>query len=135
MARVATFTTRGASVFEVLDDLPADVIGVTAVGKVTAEDYESTLIPLLNDAVEQHEKVAALIVLGPDFEGYSPGGAVDDLRLGLGHATSFRRLAIVTDHDWLRRSVDVFMHVLPGKSRGFSVADLGEAREWIAEPD
>lgn len=91
--------------------------------------------PLVDSALENHDKVAALIILGRDFEGYSAKAAFDDMKLGLSHATSFSRIAIVSDKDFLRNSWDTLMHLFPAKSEGFSMDDLPEARAWVVAKD
>ena len=121
--------------FQVLDDVPDGVIGVSAVGTITAEDYEQTLIPLITAAVARHGKIAAIIVLGPEFEGYSADAARDDLKLGIEHVTAFRRIAIVTDNEWLRNGAAAMMYLLPGKAKGFSYSDLAAAKGWAADRD
>ncbi len=120
---------------EVIEGLADDVIGVSAHGTIEADDYDSTLTPLIDAGVERHGKVALLVVLGPEFDGISAGAAWDDAKLGFSHATSFRRIAIVTDNQALRTAVSVLMYLVPGKSKGFSYDDLGEAKAWIAERD
>jgi len=122
-------------VFAVIENLPDGVVGVSAIGTISGDDYETTLIPVIDEAVDQHGKVALLLVFGSDFEGYTAGAAFDDMRFGLTHATAFRRIAIVSDNQWLRNGAAAMMYLIPGKSRGFSVDDLESAKEWVAEDD
>lgn len=71
------------------------------------------LIPAIDDAVAQYGKVALLMVLGEDFDGYTFGAAVDDARLGFRHISSFRRIALVTDNEWLRKGLDHAASLVP----------------------
>ena len=121
--------------FEVMDGLNDGVVGVTAVGTIGREDYESTLLPLIDEAVAEHGKIAAVIVLGPEFEGYSAGAAFDDMRLGFDHATAFRRIAVVSDNEWIRNGAAALMYLFPGKAKGFATADVDAAKAWASEPD
>jgi hypothetical protein len=121
--------------FKVLEDLPDGVVGISATGTIGGDDYETTLEPAINEAVEQHGKIALLMVLGPDFEGYSAGAALDDMRFGFSNFRSFRRIAIVSDNQWLRNGAAAMLYLMPGKSKGFSVGELDAAKEWIADKD
>jgi hypothetical protein len=119
----------------VIEDLPAGVIGVSAVGTIRGEDYEQTLIPMIGDAVSRHGKIAAVIVFGPEFERYAADAALDDMWLGVEHTIAFRRIAIVSDNEWLRNGAAASMYLFPGKAKGFSYADLAAAKSWAAERD
>ncbi len=121
--------------FKVIEGLPESVVGISATGKIGGHDYETTLEPAINDAAGQHGKIALLMVLGPDFEGYSAGAAFDDMRFGVRNFNSFRRIAIVSDNPWLRNGAAAMMYLMPGKSKGFSVDELDAAKEWIAQKD
>ena len=76
---------------EALSDLPDNVVGYEAKGQVTAEDYESTLVPAIDQAREKHGKVRFIYVLGDDFDGYSLGATWDDMKLGVHNRRSFER--------------------------------------------
>ena len=121
--------------FEVIEGLADGVVGFSAVGKIGDDDYETTLIPAIDDAVAQYGKVALLMVLGEDFDGYTFGAAVDDARLGFRHVSSFRRIALVTDNEWLRNGAAAMMYLIPGETRGFSIDDLATAKDWITAAD
>jgi hypothetical protein len=49
------------------------------------------------------------------------------------HATSFERVAVVSDEDWIRPALRALSFLLPGKARGFRVRDLAESKAWLAE--
>ena len=48
------------------------------------------------------------------------------------HATSFERVAVVSDEDWVRPALRALSFLLPGKARGFPVRDLADAKAWLA---
>lgn len=111
--------------------LPSNVVGFIAKGEVTKADYERTLIPAVEAALADHEKIRLLYVLGQDFEGISAGGALDDAMIGLKHASRYERMAVVTDRDWIRHTLSLFGHLVPGEVRVFTVAQEADASEWI----
>ncbi len=49
------------------------------------------------------------------------------------HASSFERVAVVSDEDWAPAALRVLSALLPGKVRGFAVSELAEAKGWVAE--
>ena len=112
-----------------IEDLPDGVVGVEAQGRVTADDYERVLRP----AVEASgEKVRLLYVLGHDFPDYTVGATWEDAKLGLGHMSSWERIAIVSDADWLRHAIHGLGWLMPGEVKIFGVGDLDDARAWVS---
>lgn len=118
---------------EIIDGLPDSVLGLKASGKVSADDYRQVLAPALEALLSRQAKGRLLYVLGPEFEGFSGGAMWQDARVGLSHFSSFERVAVVTDHDWLENLVNAFGFVLPGEVRTFDCDDLQAARVWIAD--
>jgi hypothetical protein len=72
-----------------------------------------------------------LYVLGPEFEGLTMGAMWDDTRVGFAHISRWEKIAVVTDTDWIRHSVDVFGYLIPGEVKGFAIAEESDARSWI----
>lgn len=118
---------------ELLADLPDNVVGARATGEVEDDDYDDVLVPAIDAALERHDKIRLLYVLGEDFEGYEPGAVWSDAKLGARHLTSFERIAVVTDTAWARRSVKLFGWMIPGLVRTFSLDELQQARSWVCE--
>jgi hypothetical protein len=115
-------------------DLPDNVLGIEASGKVTAEDYQAVLVPALEDKLRKIHKVRFLYVLGKGFDGYTGAAAWEDAKVGLKHLTQFERIAVVTDVDWIRNSVKVFGFAMPAEVRVYKYSDLKEARLWVSRP-
>ena len=44
---------------------------------------------------------------------------------------TFSKLALVTDHDWLRHSVKLFGALMPTEIMVFSMKELDDAKAWI----
>jgi hypothetical protein len=119
---------------EVMNDLPERVLGLKASGEVTAEDYKTVLVPALEAQLTRHKKVRLLYVFGEQFTGYSGGAAWEDTKVGMKHLTSFERVAIVTDVDWIENMIKAFGFAVPGEVRVFDDDELEAARQWISEP-
>lgn len=115
---------------EIIPDLPDGVLGLIASGTVTAEDYESILIPAVNEATASG-RARVLLVFGDGFEGYSADAALDDMKLGANTWGDFEKVAFVTDHSVYRNMVRGFGFLMPGEVRVYSMAELATAKEWL----
>ena len=113
-------------------DLPEHVLGADATGTITARDYDTVLVPAIEAFRQTHEKIRALVVLGPEFEGFEGGAMWDDAKLGLREAGEWERLAVVTDRGHLRTLINTFRFMIPGDVRTFEMAQLDDARTWVA---
>ena len=115
-----------------ITDLPSNVVGIVAKGKLTKDDYEKVLIPAVDQALQDHEKIRLLYVLGGEFDGMTAGAVWDDTRVGFSHVTKWEKIAIVTDKDWVRHSIDIFGYLMPGEVKGFTSDEESTARIWVA---
>ena len=118
---------------EPIPDLPDNVLGFRAIGRVTSEDYETVLIPAVEAKLAENKKVRLLYSLGEDFEGFEAGAMWNDAKVGLRHFTEWERIAMVTDVEWIRVSLKIFGFVMPGQVRIFNNGELNEAIEWLSE--
>ena len=116
-----------------IDGLPRDVVGIDIKGLITSQDYTDTLIPLIAQHEKEHDKLKMICVLGNYFDGYSPGAMWEDLRFGLSHVTTFSKLALVTDEEWIRNGAKFFGILMPTEVMVFDLAELGDAKAWITE--
>ena len=124
---------------ELMSDLPGGVLGFTAIGKVTGADYERVLVPAVEAALKEHDKLALVYHCGDDFSGFDAGAMWDDAKVGLRHITSWRRIAVVTDIGWLRTAVRAFAAVLrdeaPARPPWAASFDRAEARSEEGDPE
>ncbi len=116
---------------EMIPALPDNVVGFVAKGEVTREDYENTIDPAVERALEQHDKIRLLYVLGAGFTGCSPGAMWADGKIGMKHFTRWERMAVVTDKDWIRHTIESVGWLMPAKLRTFHVSEEADASEWV----
>jgi len=116
-----------------IENLPAATIGFTASDKVTGDDYEQIIIPQVEAALKEHGKLSMVYHLGPDFTGFDAAAVWDDAKLGFGHLTSWKRLAVVTDISWVGTGVKVAGFLMPCEVKLFSNTELSNAITWISE--
>ena len=117
---------------ELIAGLPDGVVGLEAVGQVTSDDYSSVAMPAVEDALSHHKKISLLHILGERFTGYEAGGEWADAKLGLLHAFSWRRIAVVTDLDHVRKLVKGAGWAVPAEMKLFSNAQRAEAEAWVS---
>jgi len=121
---------------EEITDIPEGTVGARVWGEVTRADYADVLMPVLRRAAETHGDLRVLFQAGPDFESFTPGMIGADLTQGLGfgvqHWSSWKRLAVVTDVPWLRHAMQMFGWMTPGEARLFGLAELDDAKRWVA---
>jgi hypothetical protein len=118
---------------ERITDLPDNVLGFTAKGTVTANDYESVIIPAVEAMFSTQGKVRFLYHLGEDFSGFEAAAMWDDTKLGLKHLAGWERMAVVSDVEWIRAAIRIFGLAIPGHVRVFHNRELSEAIAWVAE--
>jgi len=117
---------------EKIEGLPDNVVGIVGKGEVTRDDYRNVLEPAVSAALERHSKVRMLYVLGDEVTGISPGAMWEDGKVGFEHLSRWERMAVVTDKEWIRHTINAFNWLVPGQIRTFTVAQRDEARAWIS---
>ena len=116
-----------------MTDMPAGTIGFEAMGEVEDDDWERVVEPVLRREIAEGRKVRLLYLLGPEAREVEGDAMTADTGFRARHATSFDRVAVVSDEDWMRPALRVLSFMLPGKARGFRVRELAEAKAWLAE--
>jgi hypothetical protein len=71
--------------------------------------------------------------LPAEFEGFTPGAAWEDLRVGLRHMRRFQAIALVTDVAWIREAMRLFAFAMPCPLRVFPDAGYDDAVRWLAQ--
>ena len=117
--------------FKFIEGLPPDVMAIEASGKVTHEDYRSTLIPRA-EAMMTKGPIKMLYVIGRDFTGFELEALWDDSVFGIRHWHDFSHIAVVTDHAWLSAMVNMFKPFFHGEVRLFGLSELPAAKDWIS---
>ena len=118
---------------ELMTDLPDNVVGFTASGEVSDDDYENILIPAMEAKFEEHDKICALYNFSPDYESFDWDAMWDDTKVGMKHLTDFEKIAVVSDQNWVRRSIKAFAWLMPGEVKLYNGDQLDEAKAWVSE--
>jgi len=119
---------------ELLQHMPKGVIGIRVSGRVSGDDireFKPAMDELLNT-----EELRIVEVIAPNYEGFGPGGLVEDLKVGLGalfqHHSAFRRIAVVTDKEWVAHTLHALAWMVPGELALFGLDELDRAAQWAA---
>jgi hypothetical protein len=113
-----------------LADLPPGVIGFETSGTVRAEDYRDVILPALQRAAAAGE--VRFVIVIPEFHGMTGGALWEDLTMGIEHFRAWKRIALVTDIDWMRQMTTLFGWMTPGEVKVFPLAQRGDAIAWAA---
>lgn len=115
----------------IIPGLPDAVLGVAVRGAVTARDYAEVIQPEVERRLKDHARISLLYHVTPEFRSISPGAMWSDAKVGLTHLTRFARIALVSDHDWMRNTARVFAPLLPGELRVFVGSEYDAAVAWV----
>ena len=120
---------------ERLADMPPGTIGFRAAGEIERQDYDEVLAPELQRALDSGGGLRTLYVI-EDLDEIEPGALWADAKLGLNlgirHHEAWVRSAIVTDIEWMARATKLFAWMVPGEARVFPLAELDQAKAWVA---
>ena len=113
-----------------LADLPPGVVGFELGGTLGAEDYRDVVLPALQRAYAGDEFRFVIVI--PEFGGITGGALWQDLKVGVEHLHAWKRIALVTDIDWMRHATTLFGWLTPGEVKVFPLAQRDEAIAWAA---
>jgi hypothetical protein len=111
-----------------LSDLPTPLIGFEVSGTLHAEDYRDVLLPAVEKAASSGDVRIVLVI--PDFGGVTAGAMWQDLKMGIEKFHAWKRIALVTDIDWMTHALSMFGWMTPGEVKHFPMAEKGDAVNW-----
>jgi SpoIIAA-like len=119
---------------EILPDMPEGVTGIRVWGRLRGDELREVK-PTIEKLLKTGE-IRIVEVIASDYEGFGPGGLVEDLKLGLGtvlpHHSAFKRIAIVSDKEWVGHTLHALAWIVPGELAVFGLDELERAKEWAA---
>ncbi|OBF70310.1 hypothetical protein A5750_22145 [Mycobacterium sp. 852002-51613_SCH5001154] len=119
---------------ELLPDMPENVIGIRVSGRLRGDELRDFTLEI--DQVLQTGEVRIVEVIASDYEGFGPGGFLEDLKLGFGtvlpHHSAFKRIAVVSDKDWVAPVLHAVAWMVPGEIAVFGLDELDRAKDWAA---
>jgi hypothetical protein len=113
-----------------LADLPPGVIGFEVGSTIHTDDYRDVVLPAVQRAAAAGE--IRFVIEIPEFHGMTGGAVWEDLKVGVEHFRAWKRIAVVTDIDWMRNVTGLFGWMTPGQVKVFPLAQRDEAIAWAA---
>ena len=117
--------------FEIMEGLPDDMLGVRASGQITDADYRNVLVPKVEALLTKYPKIRMVFVMEDSFSGYDLAAIKDDAFLGLKHWNGFTAVAVVTNVAWMHTMLGLFAPMMPCRVKLFKLAELDAAKSWI----
>jgi hypothetical protein len=119
---------------ELLPDMPEGVTGIRVSGRLQGVDLRD-FKPAMDELLEAGE-IRIVDVIASDYQGFGPGGLVEDLKLGFGalfqHHSAFKRIAVVSDKEWVAHALHALAWMVPGELAMFGLDELERAKVWAA---
>ena len=119
---------------ESLPDMPKRVTGIRVSGRLRGDELRE-IKPAVEEMLQTSE-IRIVEVIASDYEGFGPGGLVEDLKMGFGalfqHHSAFKRIAVVTDKEWVAHTLHALAWMVPGELALFGLDELERAKEWAA---
>lgn len=104
-------------------------LSIKATGKLTHEDY-NRLVPLIDSAIEQINNPQINVLFdATEFQGWELRAVWDDFKLGVYHGTKFKKVALVSSHQWQEVLAKIANWFVSGEVKTFK--DTNDAIEWI----
>jgi stage II sporulation SpoAA-like protein len=119
---------------EVLSDMPQGVTGIRVSGRLLGDELRE-FMPTMEELLKTGE-IRIVEIIAPDYDGFGPGGLVEDLKLGFGalfqRHSAFKRIAVVSDREWVAHTLRALAWMVPGELALFGLDELERAKEWAA---
>ena|SRR4051812_29491998 len=119
---------------QIMKDVPQNIVGVRALGKVTEDDYKNTFVPAVEKASTEQGGINLLMILETDLANFTYGAWMQDAKLSLKHFAKWNKVAIVSDQKTVERLAPVLGFISPAESKGFPVSDIELAKLWLVAP-
>ncbi|MGO8964842.1 STAS/SEC14 domain-containing protein [Mycobacterium sp.] len=120
---------------DVLPDMPEGVTGIRVSGRLRGDDLRK-FKPVMEKLMNAGE-IRIVEVIASDYDGFGPGGLVEDLKVGFGalfqHHSAFKRIAVVTDKQWVAHTLHALAWMVPGEFALFGLDELERAKVWAAD--
>ncbi|KAF2517151.1 SpoIIAA family protein [Flavobacterium foetidum] len=112
-------------------DSPENVAAFRATGEITAEDYQTALVPVVVELAKKRNEINFLILIDTDIKNLKIASWMEDALLGLRNLGKWNRAAIITDSERAIRFTNSFNYFVSGEFRGFKKNDFNKALHWV----
>jgi hypothetical protein len=117
----------------IISDLPENILGISADGDITKEDYKKVLIPEIRKMLKMNKKINLLYLMGNDYTGFDLTAILDGNTAGIKHSSSWKKVALVLEDIYIDSFSIYYGNRLNHVVKLFSDDELDEAKKWIVE--
>lgn len=113
-----------------LNDTPDTMVAFVACEEITKEDFDTVVLPAVDELVERTGKLNYLLVVADTIKKLTLDVRMSEAMLGF---TTWNRAGIVTDAErtpWLQ---DLFNRIVPVEFRVFPHTQIDQAINWVGE--
>lgn len=115
-----------------IQNLPSNMVGFTASGEVTEDDFTNDVMPKVKELVSKTDKLNYMLVLDTSVKNFTAGAWFRDAVMGLKHLTKWNRAAIVSDLQAVKTVTDIFSVLMPGEFKVFPHKEQQQAIDWVS---
>jgi len=116
-----------------LRNIPNTMVGFVVSDEVTKEDFDSVVLPAVQELVQRTNKLNYLLVVDTSLKNFQLGAWLRDAMLGLNNIDTWNRASIVSDSEGIKWLTELFSKVVPGQFKGFEHNDFDKAIKWASE--
>lgn len=119
-----------------VERLPRRVRGCRVWGTLTRHEYDTLVLPVLQEAVSEDDEIRYVLQVGPGFDGVEAGVSWEDAKEGVRRIAldpRWHRTAIVTEVESILRAIALFGWLTPGDIETFDLDELQDAINWAAD--
>lgn len=124
---------QDGNMIEIIHECDGGGIAFRIGGRFTPRDYDTVWVPKLQQCLDDHGRIRAVLYMDESFQGWEFGAVLRDLRFGLKNRRRFHKYAVVGGPWWARAITAFTTRLIPGQVRPFAGDRLDEALAWIAE--
>ena len=111
-------------------DTEPGTLEFVASGKLTDFEYQSVLIPQLENAIKESGKINLLWKM-ENFEGWELHAAWDELLLALKTRNAIERIALVGDQAWQQKLTTYLKPLTHAEVQYYDHEHCEDAQEWV----
>jgi len=116
-----------------IKNLPGNIIGYSYDDEVTAADYEKVLFPAIEAGSKKSKGLNVLCRLGENFKGFKLDALKEDMETGIKYFKEWKKIAFVSDKEWMNHIIKAFGFLLPAKVMTFENKEMNAAIKSLLE--
>ncbi|MBS1686722.1 MAG: STAS/SEC14 domain-containing protein [Bacteroidetes bacterium] len=115
--------------------LAGNTVGFTFTGDITKEQYDTIIMPAIEQARGSGEHINMLLVINTDLSNFTAGAWTKDALVSLKNLTRFNKVAVVSDSHLVKNVTAMANVIVPGDYKYFLPTEESEAKVWVSESD